>query len=102
MGLDTNEGRRLLIRFPPGSIRAFRAETRGYLEAMLVIRDRFARSGEPMVQNATRFSDDRVLAMQAQAREPLVPSTGAFPPCFLPPSLVAAILVWLREDVVEL
>ncbi len=102
IGLDTNEGRRLLIRFTPGSIRAFRAETRGYLEAMLVIRDRFARSGEPMVQTATRFSDDRVLAMQAQAREPLVPITGVFLAFFLPPSIVAAILVVLSGARVEL
>src|SRR6266705_4427709 len=101
IGLDTKAGRRLLVRFTPGSIRAFRAETRGYLEAMAVIRDRFARRGEPMVQTATRFSDDRVLAMQAQAREPLVPITGVFLAFFLPPSIVAAILIALSVARVE-
>jgi len=102
IGLETNEGRHLLVRFTPGSIRAFRAETRGYLEAMSVIRDRFARRGDPMVQTATRFSDDQVLAMQAQAREPLVPITGVFLAFFLPPSIVAAILIALSVARVEL
>src|SRR5438132_13420400 len=102
IGLETTEGRRLLVRFTPGSIRAFRAETRGYLEAMSVIRDRFARRGEPMVQTATTFSDDRVLAMQARAREPLVPITGVFLAFFLPPSIVAAILIVLSVARVEL
>src|SRR5947199_9562630 len=50
IGLDTNEGRRLLIRFTPASIRAFGEETRGYLAAPLVIRDRLASSRETMVQ----------------------------------------------------
>src|SRR3989454_361240 len=102
IGLETSEGRRLLVRFTPGSIRAFRAETRGYLEAMSVIRDRFARRGEPMVHTAKTFSDDRVLAMQAQAREPLVPITGVFLAFFLPPSIVAAILVALSVARIEL
>jgi len=102
IGLETNEGRRLLVRFTPGSIRAFRAESRGYLEAMLVIRSRFARRGEPMVQTAKTFSDDRVLEMQAQAREPLVPITGVFFAFFLPPSIVAAILIALSVARIEL
>ena len=55
-----------------------------------------------MVQTATRFSDDRVLAMQAQAREPLVPITSVFLAFFLPPSIVAAILVVLSGARVEL
>ncbi len=102
IGLETNDSRRLLIPFTPGSIRAFRAESRGYLEAMSVIRNRFARRGEPMVQTAKTFSDDRVLAMQAQAREPLVPITGVFLAFFLPPSIVAAILIALSLARVEL
>src|SRR5207247_317050 len=82
-------GGRLLLRFTPGSIRAFRAESRGYLEAMLVIRHRFAQRRMPMVTTAKTFSDRQVLEMQAQAREPLVPITGVFLAFFLPPSIVA-------------
>ncbi|MCI4371386.1 MAG: hypothetical protein L3J78_01925 [Thermoplasmata archaeon] len=93
IGLETNEGRRLLIRFTPGSIRAFRAETRGYLEAMAVIRDRFARNGKPMVTTAKAFSDAQVLEMQAHAHAPLVPVEGVFLAFFLPPAIVAALLL---------
>jgi hypothetical protein len=95
IGLDTNAGEHLLIRFTPGSIRAFRAESQGYLEAMAIIRNRFTRRGEPMVTTAKPFSDQQVLAMQAAAREPLVPITGVFVAFFLPPSIVAAILITL-------
>lgn len=102
IGLETTEGRRLLVRFTPGSIRAFRAESRGYLEAMAVIRDRFARTKQPMVNTARRFSDDQVLAMQARAREPLVPIIGVFLAFFLPPSIVAAILIALSVTRVQL
>src|SRR5438309_4202883 len=58
IGLETNAGRHLLVRFTPGSIRAFRAESRGYLEAMLVIRTRFAQKRVPMVTTAKTFSDN--------------------------------------------
>ncbi len=95
IGLETNDGRRLLLRFTPGSIRAFRSESRGYLEAMAVIRERFARRGESMVTTAKTFSDEQVLEMQAQARDPLVPITGVFLAFFLPPAIVAGILVVL-------
>ena len=95
LGLETNDGGRLLIRFTPGSIRAFRSESQGYVEAMAVIRDRFARRGEPMVTTAKRFSNEQVLEMQAHAREPLVPIAGVFLAFFLPPSIVAAVLVTL-------
>ena len=102
IGLETKSGRRILLRFTPGSIRAFRAETRGYLEAMAVIRDRFARRGQPMVTTANPLSDDRVLEMQAEAREPLVPIAGVFLAFFLPPAVVAAILLILTTARIEL
>lgn len=95
IGLETEDGRRILVRFTPGSIRAFRAETRGYIEAMAVIRDRFSRANQPMVSSATGFSDRQVLEMQARAREPLVPIAGVFLAFFLPPTLVAAILLFV-------
>src|SRR6059036_1941860 len=78
IGIETKEGRRILIRFTPGSIRVFRAESRGYLETMMVIRDRFARRGERMITTAKSYSDTEVLAMQDQARQPLVRIEGVF------------------------
>ncbi len=93
IGLETTAGRPLLIRFTPGSIQAFRAETQGFVDAMTVIRDRFARHGARMVTTARAFSDAEVLAMQARSREPLVSIIGVFLAFFLPPSIVAAILL---------
>ncbi len=93
IGLETVHGRRLLIRFTPGAIRAFRAESEGFLGAMAAIRERFARRGEPMVRTAKTFTDAEVLAMQAQAREPLVSIVGVFFAFFLPPTIVGAVFV---------
>ncbi len=91
IGLETVHGRRLLIRFTPGAIRAFRAESEGFLGAMAAIRERFARHGVPMVRTARTFSDAEVLAMQAKAREPLVSIVSVFFAFFLPPTIVGAV-----------
>lgn len=96
IGIETKAGRRFLLRFTPGSIRAFRAETQGYLEAMAVIRDRFARREERMVTTAKTFSDTEVLAMQGDARRPLLRIEGVFAAFFLPPSIVILLLVLLQ------
>ncbi len=102
IGIETKEGRRILIRFTPGSIRVFRAESRGYQETMLVIRDRFARHGERMITTAKSYSDTEVLSMQSRAREPLVRIDGVFTAFFLPPSIVIVLLIalqWAHIDV---
>ncbi len=93
IGIETVQGRRLLVRFTPGAIRAFRAESEGFLGAMAAIRDRFARHGEPMVRTAKTFTDAEALAMQARAREPLVSIVGVFFAFFLPPTIVGVVLV---------
>src|SRR5467141_2243747 len=96
IGIETKEGRRILIRFTPGSIRVFRAESRGYQEAMRVIRDRFVRRHERMITTARSYSDTEVLSMQSQARQPLVRIEGVFTAFFLPPSIVAVLLIALQ------
>ncbi len=93
IGLETVYGRRLLVRFTPGAIRAFRAESEGFLGAMEAIRERFARHGEPMVRTAKTFTDAEVLEMQARAREPLVSIVSVFFAFFLPPTLVGAVFL---------
>lgn len=92
IGIETKDGRKRLTRFTPGAIRAFRAESRGYQEAMAAIRDRFARHGEPTVTTARSLSNEEVLAMQARAREPLVSISGVFLAFFLPPTIVGVVL----------
>lgn len=97
IGIETKDGRTWLIRFTPGSIRAFRAETQGYQETMAVIRDRFARRHERMVTTAKSIPDSQVLAMEAEARRPLVRIEGVFAAFFLPPSIVIVLLVVLER-----
>ena len=96
IGMDTADGRSLLLRFTPGTIRAFRAESRGYQETMAAIRDRFARHRTRMVTTAKRFSDAEVLAMEAEARRPLVRIEGVFAAFFMPPSIVIVLLLVLE------
>src|SRR6266571_4710689 len=96
IGMETKDGRRILIRFTPGSIRVFRAESRGYQETMRVIRDRFARRNEPMITTAKSYSDTEVLSMQSQAHQPLVRIEGVFTAFFLPPSIVIVLLITLQ------
>jgi hypothetical protein len=91
IGLETVHGRRLLVRFTPGAIRAFLAESEGFLGAMAAIRDRFARHAEPMVRTAKTFSDAEVLEMQTRAREPLVSIVGVFFAFFLPPTIAGVV-----------
>ena len=104
IGVESREGRRILVKFTPGSIRAFRSESPGYLETMAVIRDRFARSGQRMVTTARSLSDAEVLAIQNQARQPLVRIEAVFAAFFLPPSLVIVLLLglgWARVALSE-
>jgi len=93
IGIETNDGRRRLVRFTPGTIRTFRAESPAFLDAMAVIRDRYARHGQPMVTTAKRFTDAEVLDLQARAREPLASIAGVFLAFFLPPVIVGVALL---------
>ncbi len=93
LGLETKDRQRLLVRFTPGAIRAFRAESEGYLGAMEAIRDRFTRHGEPMVTSAKTFTDAEVLELQRAARQPLVSIAGVFLAFFLPPTIIGVVFL---------
>jgi hypothetical protein len=93
LGLETGDGRRRLVRFTPGSIRAFRAESPAFQEAIGIIRERFARAGRPMVTTAKPLRDEEVLRLQERARRPLISIATVFLAFFLPPVLVATVLL---------
>lgn len=93
LGIETRDGRRRLVRFTPGSIRAFRAESPAFQEAIGIIRDRFARAGRPMVTTAKPLRDEEVLRLQEEARRPLVSIATVFLAFFLPPVLVATVFL---------
>lgn len=96
IGIETRDGRTMLVRFTPGTIRAFRAESEGYQGAMAAIRERFARNGQAMVTTARPLADADVLSMQTEARRPLVRIEGVFAAFFTPPSIVIVLLVALE------
>src|SRR2546421_8892302 len=66
IGIETKEGRRILIRFTPGSIRAFRAETEGYLEAMAGIPGRLTKTGGRVGTTAKSLSGAHGLSVPSR------------------------------------
>ena len=97
LGLETSDGRRHVVKFTPGSIRRFRAESAGYTYAMESVRRALAAFGRPLVTHVRPYTDDEVLRMHGEARAPLVGLSAIVYAFFLPPTIVAsglAILAW--------
>ncbi|HKZ63022.1 MAG TPA: hypothetical protein VJ400_01120 [Thermoplasmata archaeon] len=97
LGLETADGRRRTVKFTPGSIRRFRSESPGYVYAMEAVRRAMANLGRPLVTDVRSYTDEDVLRMHADAREPLLGLGTIVYAFFLPPTIVAAgflILSW--------
>ena len=92
VGLETRDGPRVLLRFTPSTIRAFRGDTEGYAYAMAAIRAVLAARGRALVTSVKDYADAEILAMQAEARRPLVSIVGVIFAFFLPPALVGVLL----------
>ena len=88
IGLETGAGKRYVVRFTPGTIRAFRGETTGYAKAMLVVREVLHGLGRPLVTRVKRYSDEEVKAMAAEARQPLLGMASIVLAFLAPPILV--------------
>ena len=93
IGLETVAGERLVVRFTPGAIRAFRGETEGYVLAMDAVREVLRARGRPLVTNVKRYSDDEVKGMAEEARQPLLGMATIVLAFLLPPILVAAVFL---------
>src|SRR3989449_5630989 len=72
IGFETVAGDRLVVRFTPGAIRAFRGETEGYVKAMEAVREVLRARGRRLVTKVQRYTDDEVKGMAERAREPLL------------------------------
>ena len=92
LGLETLDGLRVLVRFTPGVIRAFRGETEGYRRTLEAIREVFRDRGRPLVTRVKHYSDEEVLAMQDEARRPLLGLPTIAFAFFTPPALAAIVL----------
>jgi hypothetical protein len=93
IGLETVAGDRIVVRFTPGVIRAFRGETEGYVRAMEAVREVLRARGRSLVTTVQRYSDEEVKAMAERAREPLLGMSAIVLAFLIPPALVAAVLL---------
>jgi len=89
LGIETRDGRRRTVKFTPGSIRRFRAESPGFTYAMAAVRRALRDVGRPLVTDAREYSDDEVLRMHEEARRPLLGLDAIVYAFFLPPTIVA-------------
>ncbi len=97
LGIETTDGRRRVVKFTPGSIRAFRGETEGYRYAMASVREAFAALGRPLVTEVRPYTETEVLAMHEEARRPLVGMGAIVFAFFLPPVIATATFVGLAS-----
>ena len=102
IGLETVSGRRLVVRFTPGAIRAFRGETEGYSKAMQAVREVLRTRGRPLVTNVRRYRDEEVRAMAEEVRRPLLGMAAIVLAFLAPPIVVAAAYLALGPDPVAL
>jgi len=92
LGLETKDGRRFTVKFTPGSILRFRAESPGFTYAMEAVRNAFRDLGRPLVMDARAYTDEEILRMHEEARAPLLGLDAIVYAFFLPPTIVAVSL----------
>ena len=95
IGLETVAGDRVVVRFTPGAIRAFRGETEGYVRTMDAVREVLRARGRSLVTNVRRYTDTEVQGMAERAREPLLGMAAIVLAFLIPPALVAAVFLVL-------
>lgn len=96
LGLETVVGRSVVVRFTPGSIRRFRAESPGFTYAMEAVRQAFREIDRPLVSRVRAYTDDEVRSMHESARLPLVGMGQIVLAFFLPPTLVGGVVILLN------
>ncbi len=102
IGLETVAGDRIVVRFTPGVIRAFRGETEGYVRAMEAVREVLRARGRSLVTRVQRYSDEEVRAMSEEARQPLLGMAAIVLAFLIPPAIVAAVFLVLGTGPVPL
>ncbi|MFO1533245.1 MAG: hypothetical protein ABR562_06060 [Thermoplasmatota archaeon] len=73
LGLEWPDGRMETVRFTPTRFTQNARRSRGYREAMDVVRALFAESGRPLAATAESFSPEERATLLAQARAPFLP-----------------------------
>jgi hypothetical protein len=73
LGLELHDGGRETIRFTPTRFSLTARRSRGYKEAMDVVRDLFAGLGRPLVAQGELLDEDEREALLREARAPFMP-----------------------------
>jgi hypothetical protein len=73
LGLEWPDGRVETVRFTPTRFALGSRQSRGYRQAIDVVRDVFARKGRPLVRDAPVLAQAEREALLAKAREPFLP-----------------------------
>jgi hypothetical protein len=73
LGLEWPDGRVETVRFTPTRFALNASRSRGYREAIEVVRALFAEQGRALAPRAERFTADERAALAAQARRPFLP-----------------------------
>ncbi len=73
LGLELSDGTIETVRFTPTRFAQTSQKSRGYREAIVLVRDLLARRGRPAIPSAEPFTRDERAALAAQARQPFLP-----------------------------
>ncbi|HET6399292.1 MAG TPA: hypothetical protein VFH47_07040, partial [Candidatus Thermoplasmatota archaeon] len=73
LGLEWPDGRVETVRFTPTRFALGSLQSRGYRQAIDVVRDLFSRQGRPLVRDAPRLAEAEREALLAKARAPFLP-----------------------------
>jgi len=95
LGLEWPNGRRETVRFTPSRFAHNSPRSRGYRQAIDVMRALFAEQGRPLVPEAESFTSEQREAMLAEARRPFLPFF-AIVFLFAAAAPVLGLLLWLR------
>lgn len=96
IGFETIDGKRLLMRFTPATLRSFRGESRGFVETLETIRGVYAGRGVLLVTRCNHYSEQELKSMHEEATAPLVSvNTTIF--AFLGAPAVVALVFFIAD-----
>ncbi len=73
LGVETRDGRTETVRFTPTRFSLGVQRSRGYKEAVEVVRALFVERGRPMVPDSPRYTEEEKERMLREARKPFLP-----------------------------
>ncbi len=95
LGLEHRNGRITTVAFTPSRFERWNPESKGYLAAIDVVRERFADMGRPLVPQAERMTDSQRQALIEEAGKPFLPFFTILLLIALAAPIIAVLSGWL-------